>query len=196
MKKKDLEMRLQSLRGFADPDPRLEQYPTPSVIASDILFTAYGEGDIAGRKVNDLGCGTGIFSIGAWMLGGDAKGFDVSPEAVAVARRNAADAGADTGFEVCHVSDVRRRCDTTVMNPPFGSQNRHADRPFLDKAMELGDVTYSVHMHRTLPFLTEYAEGRGKEICLHRTYKYDIPHTFSFHSRSERTIDVVMVLIR
>ena len=68
MRKRDLEISLQSVRNFEDPDPSLEQYMTPGVIAADILYTAYANGDIEGMKVMDLGCGTGMFSIGAWLL--------------------------------------------------------------------------------------------------------------------------------
>lgn len=196
MKKKDLEICLQSLRTFGSPDPALEQYPTPSVMASDILFIAYSENDIDGKRVNDLGCGTGIFAIGADLLGGEAEGFDISQDAVDIARQNVGSLNSDAVFTVCDVSDVTRVANTTIMNPPFGSQRRNADRPFLDKAMELSDTVYSIHMERTLPFLMEYVRECGKEICFHKTYKYNIPHTFSFHSRIARTIDVVMVMIR
>ena len=68
MRKKDLEIRLQSVRNFENPDPALEQYMTPATMAADILFDAYRDGDVEGMKVLDLGCGTGMFSIGAWML--------------------------------------------------------------------------------------------------------------------------------
>jgi len=196
MKKRDLEMRLQSLSGFVSPDPFLEQYSTPSVVASDILFIAYAENDIAGKKVNDLGCGTGIFAIGSSLLGADAHGFDISPNAIETARLNASSVCADTEFSVCDVSDVSRRASATVMNPPFGSRNKHADRPFLEKAMELTDAVYSVHMECTLPFLREYANNAGREMCFHRTYKYHIPHTFSFHGRKERAVNIVMVMIK
>ena len=57
MKKKELEMLLEKVRPFAEPDPRLEQYPTPAVIAADITYSAYAAGDIEGMKVLDLGCG-------------------------------------------------------------------------------------------------------------------------------------------
>ena len=196
MKKRDLEIKLQSLDVFNEPDPSLEQYPTPSVMASDILFLAYGEGDISGRTVNDLGCGTGIFAIGASLLGGDATGFDISPKAVDIARTNAEKLGIDIGLTVCDISDVARNADTTVMNPPFGSQKRNADRPFLDKAMELSDSVYSIHMETTFPFLREYVRERGKDIVYHKRYKYQIPHTFSFHSKREHDVDVVMVVIK
>ena len=63
MRKRDLEIRLQSVRNFADPDPALEQYMTPATMAADILFTAYSNGDVEGMKVLDLGCGTGMFSV-------------------------------------------------------------------------------------------------------------------------------------
>ena len=196
MKKRDLEIRLESVSRFNDPDPSLEQYPTPSVIASDMLFMAYANGDISERTVNDLGCGTGMFSIGAWLLGGNVAGFDISEGAVVTAEENAKKFNADIEFKVCDVSEVERISDTTIMNPPFGSQNRHADRPFLEKAMELSGTVYSLHMQRTFPFLEEYIKEKGREICFHKTYKYQIPHTFSFHTKNEHNIDLVMIVIR
>jgi len=196
MKKRDLEIKLESISRFDDPDPSLEQYPTPSVIATDMLFMAYANGDISERKVNDLGCGTGIFSIGAWILGGGVAGFDISESAVNTAISNAEKFDADIEFKVCDVSKVIRKADTTIMNPPFGSQNRHADRPFLEKAMDLSETVYSLHMQRTFPFLEEYVKEKGKEICFHKTYKYQIPHTFSFHTKNEHNIDLVMIVIR
>ncbi|MCL1984575.1 MAG: METTL5 family protein [Methanomassiliicoccaceae archaeon] len=197
MKKKDLEMRLQKLRGFEDPDPSLEQYMTPAAIASDVLFIAYGENDIAGKNVLDLGCGTGMFSIGAWMLGADSvRGFDVSEKAISVARENVKDLGADVALDVRDISDVAIRADTALMNPPFGCQSRRADRPFLDKAMELCGSVYSLHMERTTEFLDGYVKNAGREICFKKSYKFNIPHTFTFHNRTNVDVDIVMIMIR
>jgi putative methylase len=197
MKKKDLEMRLQRVKNFIDPDPSLEQYMTPSVIASDILFIAYSEGDINGMRVIDLGCGTGMFSIGAWMLGAaSVKGYDVSENAIRVARENASAFGADVDLSICDIANVMERGDTAIMNPPFGCQSRTADRPFLDKAMELCDSVYSVHMSKTTEFLDEYVRSAGREICFKKNYKFNIPHTFSFHSKAKQDIDIVMIMIR
>ena len=47
MKKKDLDIRLERVRPFREPSAALEQYPTPATIASDILFTAYANGDVS-----------------------------------------------------------------------------------------------------------------------------------------------------
>jgi putative methylase len=197
MKKKDLEIRLQKIKGFTDPDPSLEQYMTPSVIASDILFTAYSEGDINGMNVLDLGCGTGMFAIGAWMLGAsNVFGFDIDEKAISVAKENVTAFGADIEFEVCDISDVNIQGDTAIMNPPFGCQNRKADRAFLDKAMKLCGSVYTMHMGTTAEFLNDYVSAAGREISFQRSYRFNIPHTFSFHSRAEQKIDIVMLIIR
>ncbi|MFA6709814.1 MAG: METTL5 family protein [Candidatus Methanomethylophilaceae archaeon] len=197
MKKKDLEIKLEDVLPFKEPSAALEQYSTPSVIASDILFTAYCEGDVADRVVNDLGCGTGIFAIGSYLL--NAKkiyGYDLSKSALDIAKMNIEKFNADVELIECDISEVEYRADTTFMNPPFGCQMKRADRPFLDKAMELSSSIYSIHMENTLPFVETYVASKGREIVSRRTYKYNIPHTFTFHSKSKKSIDIVVVNIR
>lgn len=197
MKKRDLEIRLQSVRNFEDPNASLEQYMTPATTAADILFDAYRAGDIEGLKIIDLGCGTGMFSIGAWMLGaGMVKGFDISPKALDVAKRNAEDIGAEVDFILSDVSSVDEGADTVFMNPPFGCQSRNADRPFLDKAMEISECVYSIHMANSVDFVKEYCESKGRSICSCKIYKYEIPHTFAFHTKTKKTVDVAVVNIR
>ena len=197
MKKKDLEIRLERVLPFEEPSAALEQYPTPATIDSDVLFTAYANGDVADMTVNDLGCGTGIFAIGSKLLDADiVRGFDVSPSALKVARENAERLGTDIEFVECDISKVDSNADTTFMNPPFGCQNEHADRPFLEKAMRLSDSVYSIHMANTVGFLEDYVSSFGKEIVARATYKYNIPHTFTFHSKTKQTVDIVVVNIR
>ncbi len=197
MRKKDLEIRLQSVRNFEDPDPALEQYMTPATMAADILFEAYRSGDVEGMKVLDLGCGTGMFSIGAWMLGaGMVRGYDISDSALSVARRNASDMGADVEFLKSRIEDVDEGADTVFMNPPFGCQNRNADRPFLKKAMEISECVYSIHMADTVDFVREFCETEGRPVVSSKIYKYEIPHTFSFHTKTKKTVDVAVVNIR
>ena len=197
MRKKDLEIRLQSVRNFEDPDPALEQYMTPATMAADILFEAYRSGDVEGMKVLDLGCGTGMFSIGAWMLGaGMVRGYDISDSALSVAKRNASDMGADVEFLKSRIEDVDEGADTVFMNPPFGCQNRNADRPFLKKAMEISECVYSIHMADTLDFVREFCEAEGRSVVSSKIYKYEIPHTYSYHTKTKKTVDVAVVNIR
>ncbi len=197
MKRKDLEMALQKVRGFEDPDPALEQYMTPATMASEILFDAYRAGDVEGMKVVDLGCGTGMFSIGAALLGaGMSIGFDTSEKALEVARSNAEALEVDVEFVLSDVRDVEEGADTIFMNPPFGCQNKNADRPFLDRAMDLSECVYSIHMAETLDFVKGYCEKRGRQVASYKIYKYEIPHVFAFHTKTKKTIDVAVVNIR
>ena len=197
MRKRELEIALERVAGFEDPDPSLEQYMTPVTMAADILFRAWGEGDVEGMKVMDLGCGTGMFSIGAWLLGaGMVVGFDRSESALMVAERNRETFGADIRFELRDVGDVEEGADTVFMNPPFGCQNRNADRAFLDRAMDSSECVYSIHMAGTIGFVERFCEKRGRRITWRKTYKYVIPHTFAFHSKESRSVDVTVVNIR
>ncbi|NLL94470.1 MAG: methyltransferase domain-containing protein [Thermoplasmatales archaeon] len=196
MRKRDLEIALESVKPFEDPDPALEQYATPATMAADVLFRAYSVGDVAGKVVWDYGCGTGVFAIGAALLGAsESHGIDVSPAAIAIARENAERLGVDVSFVQGDVSSAGGG-DTVFMNPPFGCQNRNADRVFLEKAIACSESAYSFHMESTLGFVTDFVAARGKEAALVATYKYYIPHTFTFHRRTKQGIDVAVVNIR
>lgn len=197
LKKKDLEIALEKIPEFLNPDPSLEQYSTPSIIATDILFNAYTRGDINGLKIMDLGCGTGIFSIGTWFLGAnEVVGYDISESALGLAKEYAKSIDAKIEFKLSDVENIDERCDTVFMNPPFGCQNKKADRIFLNKAMELSDCVYSIHMANTLDFVEKYSLKNGRNVTYSKTYKYEILHTFSFHKKKKHTVDIVAVNIR
>ena len=196
MKRKELELKLSEVPPFSDPDPALEQYPTPASVAAEIVYDAYMVGDIGGMKVMDLGCGTGMFSVAAALMGASSViGYDVSESALSLARSTAETMGLDIEFRLSDVSDVEEGADTVLMNPPFGSQNRHADRPFLEKAMESADVVYSIHMANSVDFVRKLAESRGKQVRRCKIYKYAIPHTFSFHRKEKQTVEIAAVVI-
>ena len=60
---------LSRLRVFYKAKVRVEQYPTDSEIAAQMLWESHLRGDIEGKVIVDLGCGTGILGIGALILG-------------------------------------------------------------------------------------------------------------------------------
>ncbi|MDO9536740.1 MAG: METTL5 family protein [Thermoplasmata archaeon] len=196
MKQRVLEIRLQGLEGFANPKAKLEQYATPAKIAADILYTAHAFGDIESKSIIDLGCGTGVFSIGACLLGAlEIVGLDIDAEALDAARRNAEKAGCDINFQCSKVDDISGKYDTCIMNPPFGSQTKHADIPFLDKAMELADVIYSLHNAETMDFLRTKIVKNDRIVQMERKYKMEIKHTFDFHTKDMAFFDVTMMRI-
>ena len=90
MKLKELEWFLQSLDDFPAPKVSLEQYATRPHIASHMLHVIDATfDDIRDKAVADLGCGTGMLSVGAAALGaGCVVGVDVDEDALEVCRQN------------------------------------------------------------------------------------------------------------
>jgi len=202
MRLRTLEIALEGLEGFGRPDPRTEQYGTPAVLAARLLHHAHLLGDIGGKAVCDLGTGTGILACGAALLGAArVVGVELDPDALAVARRNAARLGAEVTFVP---GDVRDRSlidglgsfDTVVMNPPFGAQDPHADRPFVDAALTLAPVVYGIFNTGSIPFMEAYTAGRA-EIEFAIGGILPLRRTFPFHRRDVVEIDVeILRLVR
>jgi putative methylase len=193
MKKKKLEILLSGLKTFKAPKAHLEQYTTPSHIAGDILYFAHSMGDIDGKRVIDLGCGCGIFAIGAALLGAKSvMGMDVDEGAIVTAKENAHDLSLDIEFQVCDIEGFNEKGDCVIQNPPFGAQNRHADRPFLEKALEVSDVVYSLHLSKTRDFVEKLTNKLNADITHAKSYEFEIPHTYSFHTNEKRDFEISM----
>jgi putative methylase len=195
-KKKQLEIALQSVETFKNPKVDLEQYQTPAKIAADLLWNANALGDIEGLKVADLACGTGIFSIGAALLGAsEVVGVDLDPEAVEIARWEASHRGLDevVRFETLDVSEFNEEADTVIQNPPFGAQKAHrkeADRIFMDKSLEVAPVVYSFHILETEEFVKDYFQKLGGEVTNIFRYSFPLPKIYDFHQKEEVEVDV------
>ena len=186
MKKKHLAILLSKLQGFENPKPELEQYRTPGDVAAELLWTAAQFGDIEGRVVADLGTGTGVLAIGAKLLGAEkVYAVEVDESALEIARKNAKRAGVEVEFLRMDVSEFSKKVDTVVMNPPFGSQRKHADRPFLLKAFEVADVVYSIHLAKpeVRNFIKTFSEEHNFVPRLLSTVYFEIPAQFFFHRK-------------
>jgi putative methylase len=201
MKLKQLEMTLQRLAGFSRPQAALEQYQTPAPLAARLLYHALMKGDIGGKGVLDLGCGTGILAIGAALLGAaSVTGVDIDEKALAVARENAAFLERDITFIAADLREgvCRERIgafDTVVMNPPFGAQKAHADRPFIDCALAVAPVTYSIFNAGSLPFVEAYTARRA-EITEKVGGAFPIRRTFAFHTKDVQEIEVEILRLK
>jgi len=193
-KKQQLEITLQRLKPLSNRSPKLEQYPTPADIAADVLWEAFGAGHIAGRSVADLGCGNGVFAIGARLLGATAVlGVDIDCGAVGTASENAEALGLDIDLHTADVKDLKGSFDTVLQNPPFGAQTKHADRSFVKKALELAPVAYSLHNDGTEDFVAELVQSLGGRAKPLKKYKFEIPYAFEFHRKATETVSVVLL---
>ena len=176
-KKKHLEMAIQKVPKHPNPKVDLEQYSTPATIAADLLWNAYSLGDIADKKVMDLGCGTGIFAIASKLLGAaSAIGVDIDKDSI---DRPAVIAGMLILYAVIFVI-----WKMTLMLILFSKSSiritkkckKGADLKFISKAIELSPkVLYSFHMASTEEFLISYFEKNDLEITHIFRYNFPIP---------------------
>ncbi|MBW3583548.1 MAG: methyltransferase domain-containing protein [Euryarchaeota archaeon] len=212
MHRKKLAIALSRIPDHPSPKSRLEQVRTPGMLAADVLLLAAEEGDIAGRRVLDPGCGTGVFTIGAALLDAEtAVGFDTDSEALAVARDAAADASvADrVHFQEVDVVDADpallaaeaglpaqngRPFDTVVMNPPFGadltSRKSGGDRVFLSLAFRAAEAVYSLHLARTEVFLVAFARDAGRSVERIAVVPFPLKARFAHHKEAVRDAEV------
>lgn len=195
-KKKHLEMAIQKVPKHPNPKVDLEQYSTPATIAADLLWNAYSLGDIADKKVMDLGCGTGIFAIASKLLGAaSAIGVDIDKDSTDLASSYCG----DVDFICSDICDLENDfdVDTIFQNPPFGSQKnakKGADLKFISKAIELSPkVLYSFHMASTEEFLISYFEKNDLEITHIFRYNFPIPKIYEFHTRESATVEVIVI---
>ena len=195
--KSSLAQQLAVVAGFENPQASLEQYRTPPELAAHLVHTADLQGDIEGRTVLDLGCGTGMLALGAALRSPETVvGLDIDPAPLSTARRNERKVGSTTS-----VSWVRgdataaplcpeQSATTVVMNPPFGAQrgNEHADRAFLQTAASVASVSYSVHNAGSEDFVESFAADAGGEVTHAFETAFDLPRQFEFHEDASRAI--------
>ncbi|MGB9927344.1 MAG: METTL5 family protein [Methanosarcina sp.] len=188
MKQRKLEILLEEIEGFSNPELELEQYQTPSTLAAEILHFAYMQGDLE-DSVQDLGCGTGILAIGAKLLEAEkVTGYDKDIKALRIAELNAQKLRVEVEFVQSDIEDVMGNVKTTLMNPPFGAREKGKDRPFLSAALRTSEVIYSIHNRGSLAFIQKFI----KPAVITHSYvaKFPIRRTFDFHTKEREIIEV------
>ena len=200
-RKKHLEMRLQSIPSHPKPKVGLEQYSTPSVIASDLIWNAYSLGDVENKNTFDLGCGTGVFAIACALMGANISiGVDVDRDSIDLASEvsNNLDVGNVKFIEsdICEF-DCSLNADTVFQNPPFGSQKKAdagQDIKFVKKAIELDpEVLYSFHMASSEDFLVNFYSGCNLTITHIFRYNFPIPKIYDFHTKEKQNVNVIVI---
>jgi putative methylase len=97
--------------------------------------------------VIELGCGTGPFCIAASILGAYCICVDIDREALKVAKKFSANYNLLIDFVEADVKFFEGKFDVVFQNPPFGVVRRGADLEFLEKALSISNIIYSIHKH-------------------------------------------------
>ena len=182
------------------PSPRadLEQVITPAEAAADLLAAAVRWDGLEGRSVLDLGSGTGRLAIGAALLGArPVFAVEIDARLKAVAEKAAAAAGVDVEFVLGDAASYDVPADLVLMNPPFGAQQRHADRPFWDRAFSLARRSihaFSLADSRT--FIARRAVAHGAHVLETQPIAWELVRTFPHHARRRVTLAVDRWAIR
>ena len=212
IRKIDLERFLRDIVPHPFPQAHLEQYTTTEPIAATLLFLAsYSNSDIIGKTIIDLGCGTGRLAIGASFLGAKyVVGIDIDKVAVKTAKETAKrlKINKNINWIIGDISVINGHFNTVLQNPPFGIQKRNADRKFLKKALEIGNIVYSIHSHpsvdkkliqlfgkssnnliRVSPssFLQKYIIKHNGHIIAVYSMLMTIPKMFNFHKKNKHS---------
>lgn len=180
-----LAIKISKLRGFESPNVLLEQYVTPSDIAAKILWFAYMQGDIEGKIVADFGCGTGILGIGALLLEAKRVYFvDIDGDVLEIAKDNYNKLKLEGGeFLNVDIVGFDKEIDCVIQNPPFGVKKMHADREFLEKALEVSKVIYSFHKIESEGFINKFCCDNNAEAKKIFIFDFPLKATQKYHKK-------------
>ncbi|KAK2151435.1 hypothetical protein LSH36_363g02073 [Paralvinella palmiformis] len=161
-------------------------------------------GDIEDKLVADLGCGCGVLSIGAAMLGcGSCVGFDIDDSALCICQRNLTELDIDQvdliKADVVHIENdevLKRRFDTVIMNPPFGTKhNKGIDMTFVRAGLNLsrGSI-YSLHKTATREHISKKCSKWNVKMEVLAELRFDLPASYKFHKKG--SVDIQVDFIR
>lgn len=197
MKKKELAVLLSKLKTFDKPKINLEQYQTEPEIAADALWAAYMNGDVEGKTIVDLGCGTGTFGLGALVLGAKKVYLiEFDKETLRLAKENKKCLEAmlrkklNAVFLHKDVRSFKKKADVVIQNPPFGVQKTHTDKLFLLKAMETAPIIYSFHKIESKRFIERFTQEYGYKPVSIKEYDLPLKRVYFFHTKRVYKIKV------
>lgn len=195
--KSGLAILLSSLEGFNEPKVKQEQYLMDSEIGASMLWNTHLLGDIEGKVIADLGCGTGILGVGALLLGAkEVFLVDSDKKALEIAKNNISKVKSE-GYElgkaelICKdIGKIDLKVEVIVQNPPFGTKVAHADAVFLEKSLKMAPIVYSFHKSESKTFLEWFSAKNNAKITHIWEYRFPLKATFAFHHRQIHRINV------
>jgi putative methylase len=202
MSRRELEIALDKTSAFDNPDWHAEQYTTPSDIAANLLWHLSLGDHLQGREVLDLGCGTGRLGLGAVLLGAaHATLVDFDGDALEKVDENAdkLNIPTDKYQTVLNSADSfkpTKQFDTTVMNPPFGTQDKGADTSFLAKAASCSDIVLSLHKAATQEYVMRWIVDHDGVLLDQHRIQFPLQNTMHHHDRETEYVEVIAIMFQ
>lgn len=205
--KKQLAILLSQLKTFPRPRIDLEQYSSDGDVVATLLWRAFLQGDIFGEKILDLGAGTGLLGIGALLLGAAQVIFvDIDPKTKQYIEENIKELEEwdlyipkeRWTFIESNVQtlDSKITADVVIMNPPFGTKRKHADKLFLQEAIKRAPTTYSMHKTSTEAFLDAFARTNDCLLAWQEDTSFPIKNTQKIHRKKIERIEVRLICLK
>lgn len=194
--KRDLEVFLSKLKSYDQPVLKLEQYPTPSSLAAEWIWSMALKGEVAGKVILDAGCGPGILGIGLLIMGARKVFFldqDAEVMQICLENYNFTKKEYEIGqaeFIIGDISLFDSQVDVVVQNPPFGTKEEHVDKIFLEKAFTSAPVVYSMHKYSTRDFVFAISKDFQFQITDHWRFNFPLKAVFSHHQKPVKEINV------
>ena len=184
MRLSQLPTHLDKLLGFKSPKSLLEQWKTPGKIAAELISLA----DVYGKTVLDLGCGTGVLSIAAKLMGAKKViGVELDEGALEIAHQNSTKLNLDV--EWIHDNALSysptENFDIVIMNPPYGSVVRGMDKKFIEAALKIAPEVFVLVSSYSRKFFEEHYQAQFL-----KTFKFPLTSQQSFHKKSTRELEV------
>jgi len=188
---KKLAITLSNLVPHPCENAELEQYSIDGELAARWLMDIVAFGDLReGCTVADLGCGNGILSVGALLLGaGKAIAVDADSSVVDVAKSNLKGEGfwqqgewihATIGDDEINLSGV----DLVITNPPWGRQKEKADRPFLQEILDCRVTAHILHS-ASATHIEPLFTSAGWDVEKYGEADFVLPANYSHHTSTQ-----------
>lgn len=219
--RKELAVFLSKLNTFSNPKQYLEQYSTDSEVAAILIWQAMLSEDIEGKEILDLGCGTGILGIASLLLGAKFVYFvDIDPlmEKEVIENLEILQNYWEIDIEgkwkfICAdvekieedflINSVTENSTSsipdsliTISNPPFGTQNKHIDKLFLEKGFLFSNSIYSIHKTTTKEFIINFIGKNNFYVSWNLDNSYPLKNTLKQHKKKIERIEITLFNFR
>ena len=96
------------------------------------------------------------------------------------------------------ISDLNQKVDTVFENPPFGTRIKHHDRVFLEKAVNIVKVVYSIHKssQKVRDFLKRYVEDLECKVTNIVSLDFNIRPSYEFHKKNNYNVKIDIYRIK